>query len=258
MPTIKVENVSKHYWQKRQHWFQRRRKEIAVEDVSLTIEQGEFVYIIGSSGSGKSTLLNLIAGQQRPNKGAVYVQSENVADLRKARGRKLPLLIGYVSQQHTLDRGKTVGETLAKAAQVGFRKFGGKKELNNRIQKALGITGLSGMQDKYPGQLTAGECRRVELARALINSPPILVLDEVTANLDADSMWDVFLLLNEINAMGTTIVMSTHNINYVNMVKRRVVTLVDGRLYSDEVKGRYGEVKKKQATGDAEVRAGKR
>ncbi|MBR2484158.1 MAG: ATP-binding cassette domain-containing protein [Oscillospiraceae bacterium] len=245
MPTIKVENVSKYYWQKRQHWFQRRRKEIGVEDVSLSIEQGEFVYIIGSSGSGKSTLLKLIAGQDRPNKGAVYIQSENVADLRKARGRKLPLLIGYVSQQHTLDRSKTIGETLEQAARVGLRKFGGKKELNNRIQKALGLTGLSGRQNEYPGMLTAGECRRVELAKALINSPPILVLDEVTANLDADSMWDVFLLLNEINAMGTTIVMSTHNINYVNMVRRRVVTLVDGRLYSDEVKGRYGEVKKK-------------
>ena len=245
MPTIKVENVSKYYWQKRQHWFQRRRKEIGVEDVSLSIEQGEFVYIIGSSGSGKSTLLKLMAGQDRPNKGAVYIQSENVADLRKARGKKLPLLIGYVSQQHTLDRSKTIGETLEQAARVGLRKFGGKKELNNRIQKALGLTGLSGRQNEYPGMLTAGECRRVELAKALINSPPILVLDEVTANLDADSMWDVFLLLNEINAMGTTIVMSTHNINYVNMVRRRVVTLVDGRLYSDEVKGRYGEVKKK-------------
>ena len=245
MPTIKVENVSKYYWQKRQHWFQRRRKEIGVEDVSLSIEQGEFVYIIGSSGSGKSTLLKLMAGQDRPHKGAVYIQSENVADLRKARGRKLPLLIGYVSQQHTLDRSKTIGETLEQAARVGLRKFGGKKELNNRIQKALGLTGLSGRQNEYPGMLTAGECRRVELAKALINSPPILVLDEVTANLDADSMWDVFLLLNEINAMGTTIVMSTHNINYVNMVRRRVVTLVDGRLYSDEVKGRYGEAKKK-------------
>lgn len=245
MPTIKVENVSKHYWQKRRNWFQRRRKEIGVENISLTIEQGEFVYVIGSSGSGKSTLLNLIAGQERPNEGAVYIQSENVADLRKARGRKLPLLIGYVSQRHTLERDKTVGEALEKAARVGARRFSGKKDLSGRIQKALGITGLSGMQDKYPGQLTAGECRRVELARALINSPPILVLDEVTANLDADSMWDVFLLLNEINAMGTTIVMSTHNINYVNMVKRRVVTLVDGRVYSDEVKGRYGEGKKK-------------
>ncbi len=245
MPAIKVENVSKYYWQKRQSWFQRRRREIGVEDVSLSIEQGEFVYIIGSSGSGKSTLLKLMAGQERPNKGAVYIQSENMADLRKARGRKLPLLIGYVSQQHTLDRSKTIGETLERAALVGLRKFGGKKELNNRIQKALGLTGLSGKQDQYPVMLTAGECRRVELARALINSPPILVLDEVTANLDADSMWDVFLLLNEINAMGTTIVMSTHNINYVNMVRRRVVTLVDGRLYSDEVKGRYGEVKKK-------------
>ena len=245
MPAIKVENVSKYFWQKRQSWFQRRRREIGVEDVSLSIEQGEFVYIIGSSGSGKSTLLKLMAGQERPNKGAVYIQSENMADLRKARGRKLPLLIGYVSQQHTLDRSKTIGETLERAALVGLRKFGGKKELNNRIQKALGLTGLSGKQDQYPVMLTAGECRRVELARALINSPPILVLDEVTANLDADSMWDVFLLLNEINAMGTTIVMSTHNINYVNMVRRRVVTLVDGRLYSDEVKGRYGEVKKK-------------
>ena len=150
MPTIKVENVSRYYWQKREGWFWKRRKEIGVEDVSLTVEQGEFVYIIGSSGSGKSTLLNLMAGQDKPSKGAVYIESENVADLRKARGRKLPLLIGYVSQQHTLDRGKTVGEALEAAARVGYRKFGGKKELNHRIQKALGITGLSGMQDNTP------------------------------------------------------------------------------------------------------------
>lgn len=244
MPTIQVENVSKHYLQKRQHWYQKRRKEIGVEEISLTVEQGEFVYIIGSSGAGKSTLLNLIAGEERPNSGAVLIGGQNVVEIKRRRGKKLPLLIGYVSQQHKLDRRITVGETLARAARVGTHRFDGREEIVSRIQKALGITGLSGMQDKYPGMLTAGECRRVELARALINSPPILVLDEVTANLDADSMWDVFLLLNEINEMGTTIVMSTHNSNYVNMKRRRVVTLVDGRLYGDEVKGRYGETKK--------------
>ena len=245
MPTIKVDNVSKYYLQKRQGLFRRRRKEMGIADVSLTIEQGEFVYIIGSSGSGKSTLLNLIAGQDTPNSGAVYVAGQNLSQMRGAKKRKLPLLIGHVAQQQILDRSVTVGEILEKAARVGFSKFGDRREVENRVQKALGLTGLSGKRDQHPGMLTAGERRRVELAKALINSPPILVLDEVTANLDPDSMWDVFLLLNEINEKGTTIVMSTHNINYVNMVRRRVVTLVDGRIYSDEVRGRYGEVKKK-------------
>lgn len=251
MPTIKVENLSKYYNKRR---FLRRnvgRQEIGVEDISLTIEQGEFVFVIGSSGAGKSTLLNLLSGREKPDKGTIYINGQNLASYRRSRSKKLPLLIGYVSQHHELIRGMTVRENLELAAKAGRKRFDDEDEdFEERIQKVLGLTGLVEAKSRYPGELTAGECRRVELARALINSPPILILDEVIANLDPDSMWDVFLLLQEINRRGTTVIMATHNSRYVNMMRRRVITLVDGRIYSDEDKGRYGEVsKKKNATG---------
>ncbi len=157
--------------------------------------------------------------------------------------QRLPLIVGYVSQQNTLNSRMLIEENLKQSAKIGRRVFGDQPPYEKRIQKVLGLTGLSGIGKKYPGELMAGERRRVELARALINSPPVLVLDEVTANLDADSMWDVFLLLHEINRLGTTIVMSTRNSGYVNMLRRRVITLVDGHVYSDNFKGRYGEAK---------------
>lgn len=247
MPTITVEHLSKYYNKRR---FLRRRtgkQETGVEDINLTIGQGEFVFIIGSSGAGKSTLLNLLSGRDSPDTGEVLVNGQNIS--RAWRGQKrLPLLIGYVSQHHDLVRGLTVEENLELAAKVGRKRFADGDDFEERIQKVLGLVGLSGIRRRYPGELTAGECRRVELARALINSPPILVLDEVIANLDADSMWDVFLLLQEINRRGTTVIMATHNSRYVNMMRRRVITLVDGHIYSDEDKGRYGEITKKKKT----------
>lgn len=251
MPTITVNNASKYYRiSKRWFWWGVDRREIGVEDVNLTIEQGEFVFIIGSSGAGKSTLLNLISGQMKPDKGSVCLNGKRLWGSKRWQQKCLPLLIGYVSQQHVLDRGMTIQESLRMAAKIGQRKFGDKKDFSERIRKVLGLTGLSGMEKRYPGELTAGERRRVELARALINSPPILVLDEVIANQDADSTWDVFLLLNEINRMGTTVIMATHNSHYVNMLRRRVVMLVHGRVYSDEDKGRYGEVTNKKHLTD--------
>ena len=250
MPTIKVENLSKYYNKRRFLWWHRKEREIGVEDINLTIEQGEFVFVIGSSGAGKSTMLNLIAGYEKPSKGAIYVNDQNLSVYRRSSQKKLPLLIGYVSQHHDLIRGITVEENLELAAKAGRKRFDDGDDFEERIQKVLGLVGLRDVQSRYPGELTAGECRRVELARALINSPPILVLDEVIANLDADSMWDVFLLLQELNRRGTTVIMVTHNSRYVNMMHRRVITLVDGRIYSDETKGRYGEVSKKKTSND--------
>lgn len=246
MPTIRAENVSKYYNKKRRFlWKKPPPPEIGVVGIDLTIEQGEFVFIIGSSGAGKSTLLNLLAGQDVPDKGSIHIGSQNMARSTRWRRKRLPLTVGYVPQHHSLTRSITVKENLEQAARVGQKRFSDKENFDDRIQKVLGLIGLPDVKDRFPGELTAGECRRVELARALINSPPILVLDEVIANLDADSMWDVFLLLKEINRKGTTVVMATHNSRYVNLMRRRVVTLVDGRIYSDENKGRYGEISKK-------------
>ena len=110
------------------------------------------------------------------------------------------------------------------------------------MKKVLGLVGMRGVEARYPVEMSIGECRRVELARALINSPPILVLDEITANLDDDNIWDMFQLLQEVNRMGTTVIMATHASRYVNIMRRRVVTLVDGKIFGDVEKGRYGDV----------------
>lgn len=251
MPTITVDHVSKYYYPDRKGLFhiKRRRKdkayEIGLEDVSFTVEQGEFVFIIGSSGAGKTTLMKLLSGQSSPDIGSVRVNEKELSKIGKIGRQRLPLLVGYVSQQHSMNPRMKIRENLEQAAKIGEKKFSRECSMEERVRKVLGLTGLSGTENRYPGELMTGERRRVELARALINSPPILILDEVTANLDADSMWDMYLLLHEINHMGTTIIMSTHSSYYVNMQRRRVITLVDGRIYSDESKGRYGEVTKK-------------
>ena len=127
------------------------------------------------------------------------------------------------------------------AARVG-RKLESARQLQARIEKVIGLVGMAGTGKRYPAEMSIGECRRVELARALINSPPILILDEITANLDDDNIWDIFHLLTEINYRGTTVIMATHASKYVNIMRRRVVTLVDGRLFGDVRKGRYGDV----------------
>ena len=128
------------------------------------------------------------------------------------------------------------------AAMIGRRRFESAKHIDERIRKVLGLVGMRGAEKMYPGELSIGECRRVELARAMINSPPILVLDEITANLDDDNIWDMIILLNEVNRRGTTVIMATHASKYVNIMRRRVITLVDGHIFGDVERGRYGDV----------------
>lgn len=250
MPTITVDNVTKYYRVKRRDRQGRNgrtsRHEVGVENISLTIEQGEFVFLIGSSGAGKSTLLNLIAGHQKPGKGSILINGKRLQSGKPWVMRHLPRLIGYVPQKSALNRNLTIWQNLARSAKAGDKKFVDAYMFVERANKVLGLVGLHDVHKKYPIELTAGECRRVELACALINSPPILVLDEVTAGLDEDSLWDLFLLLHEINSMGTTVIMATRSSQYVNILRRRVITLVHGRVFSDVNRGRYGEVKKKQ------------
>ena len=145
---------------------------------------------------------------------------------------------GIVSQQPMLVRKRTILENLMMAARAG----GLQKRSQAAAEKALGLVGLPSVGECYPVELSIGEVRRVELARALVNSPPILVLDELTANLDDDSIWDMMHLLNELNTRGTTIVMATHASQYVNIMRRRVVTLVDGRVAGDVKNGKYGDI----------------
>ena len=242
MPTITLEKVTKYYKVQKKHRRGEKRLETGVEDVDLTVEQGEFVFLVGSSGAGKSTLLDLISGKLKPDKGTVSLNGKDLARLFPWSHNQTALLFGKVCQEQTLARRITVEENLRMAAMIGRRRFESSRHVDERIRKVLGLVGMRGAEKKYPGELSIGECRRVELARAMINSPPILVLDEITANLDDDNIWDMIILLNEVNRRGTTVIMATHASKYVNIMRRRVITLVDGHIFGDVERGRYGDV----------------
>ena len=245
MPTIELKNVSKIYKNKNERIWSRRRKNYALRDVDLTINQGEFVFVVGSSGSGKSTLLKIMAASVKPNRGNAYLDERDMKYYRGWGKKKLPYIFGQVWQYPTLLRKKTIEENLKLALLEGNKnKHLPRKQFYERIDKVLGLVGMYGVNGRYPVELTYGETRRVELARALINSPQILILDEITNNLDDDSIWDMFQLLDEINKKGTTVIMATHASRYVNIMHKRVLTLVDGRIFGDVKKGKYGDVKK--------------
>jgi cell division transport system ATP-binding protein len=236
MPTIKLENVSKFY--RGEH-----KLEVAVRDVNLTIEQGDFVFLTGSSGAGKSTLLGLMSGQLKPDRGHVFLGDTDMSRVPRRKRHKVALTFGQVWQEPSLVRRQTVEENLELAAMIGSSlRFETHRMTRMRVRKVLGLVGMAGYEKYYPIELSGGECRRIELARAMINSPSILLLDEITANLDDDNIWDMFHLLEAINRKGTTVVMATHASQYVNIMRRRVITLVDGCIFGDVKKGRYGEI----------------
>ena len=232
MPEIRMEKASKIYKT------EDKRKHYAVRELDFTVQQGEFVFLIGSSGAGKTTMLKLISGEITPDEGAVYVDNANISRYFGPWKVRLTRTFGVVSQETLLIRKRTIMENLMVAA----RASGMQRKSQAAAEKALGLVGLSKVGDCFPAQLSIGEVRRVELARALVSSPPVLLLDELTANLDDDVIWDIMHLLNDLNSRGTTIIMATHASQYVNIMRRRVVTLVDGRLHGDVQHGKYGDI----------------
>ena len=234
MPQIRLEGVGKDYPQE-----QDRRIFHAIREIDLTIEQGDFVFLTGSSGAGKTTLLQLLSCEMQPTYGAVYLDNMNVTALSRRQRERRRMCFGYVPQIPSLIRKRTIEQNLYAVAAL---KPDRKQSITARIQKALRLVGMGDVLQRYPVELSQGECRRVELARAIINNPEVLVLDELTANLDEDTAWDLFLFLSEVNRLGTTIVMASHAKNFVNLMRKRVITLVDGRILGDVQKGRYGDV----------------
>lgn len=232
MPEIRMEKVSKIYKT------EDKRKHYAVRELDFTVQQGEFVFLIGSSGAGKSTMLKLIGGEIAPEEGTVYVDNVNISRFFGPWKVRLTRTFGIVSQQTLLIRKRTIMENL----MVAGRASGMQRKSKAAAEKALGLVGLPNVGDCFPAQLSIGEVRRVELARALLSSPPLLLLDELTANLDDDTIWDIMHLLNELNSRGTTIIMATHASQYVNIMRRRVITLVDGKLAGDVQHGKYGDI----------------
>lgn len=209
----------------------------ALNDVSVQINKGEFVFLIGPSGSGKSTFLRLMVREEKTDSGKLIVAGQ---DLTKISQRSIPKLrqkIGYVFQDFRLLPKKTVYENVAFALQVIGKS---KAKIDKAVPETLEMVGLEGKANRYPHELSGGEQQRVAIARAFVNRPLILLADEPTGNLDPETSSDIMLLLDRINRMGTTVVMSTHDNDAVDAMRRRVLVLELGRLVRDDATGIYG------------------
>ena len=208
----------------------------ALSDLSLSIEKGEFVFIIGLTASGKSTLIKLLYREERPTKGIVAVGGINVGKLKNRKVYKLRRKIGIVFQDFKLLPKKTLAENVAFALQVCGKSS---KKINAIIPQLMKIVGLSEQMDRYPHEVSGGEQQRAAIARALVYQPKILLADEPTGNLDSINAEEIIELLQKINKFGTTVILVTHNREIVNNLNKRVLTISDGRLVSDQAHGKY-------------------
>lgn len=208
----------------------------AIQDLSMRINKGEFVFVVGTSGSGKSTLIRLLMKEVEPTSGRIHVNGYN---LKRMKHKQIPSLrrsMGVVFQDFRLLKDRTVFENVAFAQRViGVPN----KTINRRVSSMLSVVNLLDKLKSFPKELSGGEQQRVALARAIVNNPIILLADEPTGNLDPKNSWEIMALLEEINKMGTTVVVVTHNREIVDTMKKRVVTMNDGVLVSDEEKGGY-------------------
>ena len=208
----------------------------ALKNITLHIKPAEFVLVVGASGAGKSTLIKLINREIKPDKGKIYVGGLDYTELKK---RDIPYLrrkIGVVFQDYKLLPKKTVFENVGYALEVaGIRP----KEIRERVPKIIELVGLGNKTNCFPRELSGGERQRVAIARAIVHQPRILIADEPTGNLDPKNSWEIVEILQKINQMGTTVIMTTHNSHIVNKLKKRVIKLADGKMVTDEAMGRY-------------------
>lgn len=224
---IRIENVVKQY---------RGSSRPALNDVTLEIDKGDFVFLVGASGSGKSSLMRMILREDLPNAGSVWVLGE---DLRRIPNRKVPYFrrkLGVVFQDFRLLPNKTVAQNVAFSLEVIGKSRG---FIENAVPDVLKLVGLSEKANRLPNELSGGEQQRVALARAIVNRPAILLADEPTGNLDPATSEGIMALIERINAAGTTVVMATHDEGIVNRLKKRVVVLSEGRIIRDERQAGY-------------------
>jgi len=211
----------------------------ALERVSLHVEPKEFVIIVGASGAGKSTLFKLLTREEKPTSGKIIVGG---VDYETLKDKDIPLLrrkIGTVFQDFKLLPNKTVFENIAYALEIAGTS---KREIDHTIPKVLDIVGLKGKEKNMPTELSGGERQRVAIARAIVRQPKILIADEPTGNLDPKHAWDIISVLEKINRFGTTVLLTTHNQDIVNKLKRRVITIKDGKVASDQATSGYKSI----------------
>lgn len=209
---------------------------LALKDINLTINKGDFAFFIGSSGSGKSTLLKLVMKEEDPTYGNVIVNGYDVSSLAHKDIPYLRRSMGIVFQDFRLLPNKTVYENVAFAMQITEAL---PKEIRRQVPMSLALVGLSKKANAYPNQLSGGEQQRVALARALVNNPTMLIADEPTGNLDPETSWEIMKLLSEVNSRGTTVIVATHEKSIVDNMKKRVIVIEKGQIVRDQMKGLY-------------------
>jgi cell division transport system ATP-binding protein len=225
---IRLEHVSKVY---------KTSTRPALENVTVEVDKGEFVFLIGASGSGKSTFLRLLLREEVPTRGRVYVANFDVARMARRRVPRLRQSIGCVFQDFRLLSNKTVAENVAFALEVIGKP---RNTIRKVVPEVLELVGLEGKSARMPHELSGGEQQRVAIARAFVNRPLMLLADEPTGNLDPDTSQDIMLLFDRINRTGTTVVMATHDHSIVDSMRRRVVELSLGQVVRDDSRGVYG------------------
>ena len=221
---IKLEHVSKSY----------SAGIPALNDVNLEIEDGEFVFIVGDSGSGKSTLIKLLLKELDPSAGTITVNGKNLGRIRRRQIPKFRRNIGVVFQDFRLLKDRNVYENIAFAQKVIGEPT---RSIKKKVPSFLSMVGLAAKYRSYPRELSGGEQQRVAIARALINEPSILLADEPTGNLDNNNAWEIMKLLEEVNDRGTTVIVVTHNMEIVKVMKKRVITVQKGVIVSDSKEG---------------------
>ena len=225
---IKLEHVSKSY----------TAGIPALNDVSLDIEEGEFVFIVGDSGSGKSTLIKLLLKELEPTEGTITINNNKLNKIKRRQIPKFRRNIGVVFQDFRLLKDRNIYDNVAFAQKVIGES---NRSIKKNVPSMLSMVGLAAKYRSYPRQLSGGEQQRVAIARALINEPKILLADEPTGNLDNHNAWEIMKLLEEANERGTTVLVVTHNREIVNSFRKRVITMRKGVIVSDEEEGGYLE-----------------
>ena len=214
------------------------RDAVALKNVNLTVEPGEFVFLVGASGSGKSTMLRLILKETEPTSGTISVNGMKLSTILRREVPNHRRAIGCVFQDFKLLPNKTVTENVAYAMEVTGQR---RRAIRTKVPQILELVGLQGKKNKYPGQLSGGEQQRVSVARAFISQPPILIADEPTGNLDPETSVGIMQLLHRINRIGTTVLVATHDKEMVDVMRKRVVALEEGRIVRDKVRGGYAD-----------------
>lgn len=208
----------------------------AVDNISFIVESGEFVFLVGNSGAGKTTVLRLLTHDLIPTSGTIMVENLNVTKMPVSQIPQLRRQVGMVFQDFKVLTDRTVFENVAITLEILGKRS---EEITKKVGEVLHLVGLTEKTQLFPVQMSAGELQRTAIARAIVGGPKVLLADEPTGNLDPTTAWEILKILKEINKLGTTVLMATHNVDIVNSMRKRVISLKKGKIVKDEKQGKY-------------------